>query len=271
VTTACRLPVDHVGILGEAIAPLKRDWEALGFRVVGPEELIGIGEDGEPRGLGQFSAHVMFAEDYIELTAVERPSPDHHLGQFLGRGDGLRLVILAADDIESRRAALEARGLAPGPVSEAARDIHYGAGGTARFRWFPVAAEACPDVLMACVRHETPEIVFQPTVAQHPNTATGITRLLYTGERLPDGYAALAADEGMTLEARPVAALAALFGDGVEGCPPFAGIAVAVRDPQAAAAVLTANAVPFRQVPEGLAVAPDRAGGVGVVFEPERP
>jgi len=271
VTAACRLPVDHVGILREAIAPLKRDWEALGFRVVGPEELIGIDAAGEPRGLGQFSAHVMFEQDYIELTAVERPSPDHHLARFLGRGGGLRLVILAAADIESRRAALQARGLAPGPVSEAARDIRYGAGGTARFRWFPVAAEACPDVLMACVHHETPEIVFQPAVAQHPNTATGITRLLYTGERLPDGYAALAANEGVALEARPLAAMTVLFGDSLDGCPPFAGLAVAVRDPQAAAAVLTANAVPFRRGPEGLAVAPDRAGGVGVVFEPERP
>lgn len=271
MTTACRLPVDHVGILGDAIAPLKRDWEALGFRVAGPEELIGIGEDGESRGLGQFSAHVMFAEDYIELTAVERPSPGHHLARFLDSGGGLRLVILAADDIESRRATLETRGLAPGPVSEAARDIHYGAGGTARFRWFPVAAEACPEVLMACVRHETPEIVFQQEVARHPNTATGITRLLYTGERLPDGYAALAADEGMALEARPVAAMTDLFGDAVEGCPPFAGLGVSVRNPQAAADTLTANGVPFRRVPEGLAVAPDRTGGVGVLFEPERP
>jgi len=271
VTAPCRLPVDHVGILGDAIAPLKRDWQALGFRVVGPEELIGIDAAGEPRGLGQFSAHVMFAEDYIELTAVERPSPGHHLARFLGRGGGLRLVILAADDIESRRSALERRGLAPGPVSEAARDIHYGAGGTARFRWFPVAAEACPDVLMACVRHETPQIVFQPQVARHPNTASGISRLLYTGQRLPDGYAALAADEGVALEARPLAAMTDLFGAAVDGCPPFAGLGVAVGDPRAAADVLTANAVPYRRVPEGLAVAPDRAGGVGVVFEPERP
>lgn len=270
MTTACRLPVDHVGILGDAIAPLKRDWEALGFRVAGPEELIGIGDDGEPGGLGQFSAHVMFAKGYIELTAVERPSPDHHLARFLDSGGGLRLVILAADDIEARRATLEARGLAPGPVSEAARDIHYGAGGTARFRWFPVAADACPEVLMACVRHETPGLVFQPAVAEHPNTATGITRLLYRGRSLPDGYAALAADEGIALEARPVAAMIDLFGDAIDGCPPFAGLGVAVRDPQAAAAVLTANAVPFRRVPQGLAVAPDRAGGVGVVFEPER-
>ncbi len=269
MTAACCLPVDHVGILGEAIAPLKRDWQALGFRVVGPEELIGIDGAGEPRGLGQFSAHVMFDKNYIELTAVERPSPGHHLTRFLDSGGGLRLVILAADDIESRRAALQARGLAPGPVSQAARDIHYGGGGTARFRWFPVAADACPDVLMACVRHETPDIVFQPEVARHPNTASGITRLLYTGERLPAGYAALAAEEGVALEARPVAALTELFGDSLGGCPPFAGLAVSVRDLQAAAAALTANAVPFRRVPAGLAIAPEYAGGVGVVFEPE--
>lgn len=269
MTAACRLPVDHVGILADAIAPLKRDWEALGFRVVGPEELVGIGDDGKPRGLGQYSAHVMFADDYIELTAVERPTPGHHLARFLDAGGGLRLIILAADDIDAAHAALDARGLAPGPVSAAARDIHYGEGGRARFRWFPAAAEACPEVLMACAQHETREIVFQPAVARHPNTAWGISRLLYTGERLPEGYLRLAADEGVAVEARPAAAMAALFGPAAAGCPPFAGLGVFVRDLATAAAALEANGVPCARVPEGLAVSPDRAGGVGVLFEPE--
>ncbi len=269
MTTCCRLPVDHVGVLADGIAALKQDWESLGFRVVGPEELVGIGDDGEPRGLGQYSAHVMFADDYIELTAVERPTPGHHLARFLDAGGGLRLIILAAADIDAAHATLDARGLAPGPVSAAARDIHYGEGGTARFRWFPVAAEACPQVLMACATHETREIVFQPEVARHPNTAAGISRLLYTGERLPEGYIRLAADEGVALEARPASAMAALFGPAAADCPPFAGIGVFVRDIGAAAAALEANGVPCVRVPEGLAVPPDRAGGVGVLFEHE--
>ncbi|NBC21969.1 MAG: hypothetical protein GVY21_00685 [Gammaproteobacteria bacterium] len=269
MTAGCRLPVDHVGILADAIAPLKRDWEALGFRVVGPEELVGIGEDGKPRGLGQYSAHVMFADDYIELTAVERPTPGHHLARFLDAGRGLRLIILAADDIDSMRARLDEEGLAPGPVNAAARDIRYGAGGTARFRWFPVAAEACPEALVACAYHETPEIVFQPEVARHANTACGISRMLYTGEHLPAAWAGLAADEGVAVEARPLAVMSALFGPAVADCPPFAGIGVFVRDPEAAAAALEASGIPYARVAEGLAVAPDRAGGVGVLFEPQ--
>ena len=121
---ACTLEVDHVGVLGPSIRALAAAWERLGFRVVGPEELMGVGDDGEPRGMGQFSAHVMFPDDYIELTAVEKPAPEHHLAQFRDAAAGLRLLILGTNDIDARHAACASAGLAPAPVQRAAREIH---------------------------------------------------------------------------------------------------------------------------------------------------
>ena len=70
-----RLDVDHIGILGADIDALVDEFRGLGFSIVGPAELTAIDADGTQRGLGQHSAHIMFADTYIELTSVVEPLP----------------------------------------------------------------------------------------------------------------------------------------------------------------------------------------------------
>lgn len=267
--TARALPIDHVGVLGHSIDVLKSDWERLGFHVVGPEELLGVTETGQKRGMGQFSAHIMFAEDYIELTAVERPTPGHHLKDFLDDTGGLRLLILATEDIEAAREACLSAGLVPGAVQRAAREIGYGRGGTARFRWFQLPAEAYPDALVAYVQHDTRDVVFQPEVCRHPNTARGITRVLLAADSIPASYGRLGAGARRTrLEARTAADLVGLFGEEIAGCAPLAGLGLEVADMTRAAEVLSRGGVLFRETSEGIAVVPSAAGGVGLLLQP---
>ena len=110
-----RLPVDHVGILGASASRMAECWRRLGFHVVGPADLKS-GARGDEQELGQRSAHIMFPGDYIELTSVNPPRPDHHLARFFDRPLGIRLMILASRDIGSDHHRCQQAGLEPGDV-----------------------------------------------------------------------------------------------------------------------------------------------------------
>ncbi len=262
------LPVDHVGVLASAIDAVVEQYRWLGFGVVGPAELSGVDADGTVVSLGQQSAHVMFADSYIELTAVSNPSPDHHLAEFLGEPFGLRLVILRSGDIELSRERCARGALEPGAVNVASRRIDYGRPGTARFRWFALPKHRFPEALVCYVQHDTHDTVFQPEVAAHNNGAVGLSRILMTGEVVPKPYASLMAHDGGTvLDVRPRPAMEALLATDVSTCPPFAGIGLAVEDLMATRRWLDRNRVPCREVDEGVVVSPQHAGGAGLLFE----
>ncbi len=262
------LPVDHMGVLGTSIEALTGAWRRLGFTVVGPEELRGVDETGHETGLGQYSAHVMFENDYIELTAVERPTPGHHLAHWLGEAEGLRLVILGCPSIDVARSACERAGLAPGPVQSAARQIRYGSPATAQFRWFPLPARDWPEALVAFVQHETRDAVFQPAVCRHANGARGLSRVFYRGERLPEGFKALSAPSATVIEARPAKRLAELFGNGILDTPPLAALGIRVANGSVTREHLAAAGVDYTESEEGIAVPPSATGGVGLLLEP---
>lgn len=268
MTDSCRLDVDHVGILASSIDGLVGCYRKLGFRVIGPADLKAVDEGENIRPLGQQSAHIMFADTYIELTAVSAPSPGHHLSAFLDGPDGLRLLILRATDVESSRQRCADAGLDPGPIQKASREIAYGNAGTARFRWFALPVRKYPEALFCFVQHDTFETVFQPEVASHENRATGLSRIILAGDSVPGRYLALDTDgNGTVMESRPSEALDALFGAGISGCPPLAGLGIAVADIEATRRFLSGNGIPHQLVDRALAIAPAHAGGVGLLFE----
>lgn len=268
MTGRCRLEVDHVGILGARIGTLAEAYRRLGFQVVGPAELVAVDEEGRETGLGQQSAHVMFGNSYIELMAVTRPSPEHHLARFLDRPQGLRLLILGSADLRSQRERCDSAGLAPGPVQTASRLIHYGERGVAKFEWFALAGDRYPEALVAYVRHRTPEIVFQEAAAIHENGAFGLSRLVIAGDAVPERYRRLASDAGgIVLEARPPEAVEALSGATPSSGPPFALLGILVKDVPATERALSRNGVRCRRDGDRLLVAPEDAGGVGLMLE----
>ncbi|MEO0997219.1 MAG: VOC family protein [Pseudomonadota bacterium] len=187
--------VDHIGLLGPDIETMAIACRNLGFTITGPEELYGSGSNGERVPLGQSSAHIMFARDYIELSSVHTPSPDHHLGRYLNGPYGIRILILASDDIAASAARAAAAGFALGPIQTATRDIHYGDRGTAEFRWCELRHRGLTAALVAFVEHKTPERVFAETPS-HPNGAVGLRGLATVDAGLAEALAPLAADGG---------------------------------------------------------------------------
>lgn len=179
--------LDHLGILGHDIQSMVARFRALGFQVVGPAPLDpGTGADVQ----AQQSAHVMFAGSYIELTAAPDCPPDHHLAPFRDLAPGIRLLVLGCGDAEAERLRVQASGLLPTAVHEARRQLAYGEGETARFRWFGLQKECLPGVLTGWVQHLSRAVVFDPGVMAHPNTVTGIEAVLVHDAELPPQLAA---------------------------------------------------------------------------------
>ena len=165
--------LDHAGILGADIDSMVESFRDAGFVVTDPQELMGQNLEGRAVGLGQWSSHVLFADSYIELTAVPGRPEHHHLARYFELGDGPRLILFAtpsAIETHSRiqRASASNELCSPHPIQAASRTDPV-SGDEARFSWFGLDADAFPEALVAFVEHKTPELVFKPPVEGHPN------------------------------------------------------------------------------------------------------
>ena len=177
--------LDHVGLVGPSIGALRSSWLERGFSVTEPEELMALdAATGQRVSLGQRSCHIILERGYIELTAVDRVTPTHHLHPWIrgpsSRGEiSLSIIAIGADDIDGVHARLTEGRSAVGSIAQASRPIRYGARrGDALFRWFMLDAASTPEALVCFVRNERPELVFQPEVQQHPNGARALDSVI---------------------------------------------------------------------------------------------
>jgi hypothetical protein len=163
--------LDHVVIMVADLDRAAEDWRNLGFTV-------------SPKGIhsphvGAANHTVVLGNDYIELLTVLRETPQNAPSRaFLKQhGDGIERIALVSGDVAAAVTELQAAKIeATGPFSFG-RPVP-GADGDdteARFRiarW-PVADAPGGARLFVC-EHETPEVVWQPSLQVHPNTATRV-------------------------------------------------------------------------------------------------
>jgi hypothetical protein len=212
------LAVDHIGVVVHDLALEIAAWRALGFSVSDPVPLMGTDGEGRPVPLGQSSAHAVFENSYVELSSPV-PGSGNHLERYLAAGEGVRILVLAAADAEAARAAV-ARSAPDCPATRpASRAIRVaGREDIAHFVWFPLPADVVPGVLSAVVEHRTPELVFHPSLADHPNGARRVARFLVRGATASLALPALPAFTG-----RDVPRLARCD---LDGPPALSGIVV---------------------------------------------
>ncbi len=179
--------LDHVGYVAPELDALRAEMLRLGFAPTEPRDLLAVdAATGASRSLGQRSCHTVFERGYIELTAVDAPSPSHHLATWLARGAGLHILALGSEQIGAEQARCAAAGLAVTPPAKATRAIEYGARhGDARFEWFMFAPHEAPEGLLCYAHNLTPELVYQSSVQQHPNGALTLTEVVVRCADLP--------------------------------------------------------------------------------------
>ncbi len=176
------LRVDHLGIVVRDLAAEVAAWRARGFLVSDPVPLMGSDAAGRRVPLGQSSSHVVFENAYLELSSPH-PGENNHLEPYLARGEGVRILVLAARNAEGARARVAERWPAVAPVMSASRVVMVGSRAlTAGFRWFPLPSDIVPGVLSAVVEHLNPDVVFHPSLVRHPNGLTRMSSIVATGD-----------------------------------------------------------------------------------------
>lgn len=274
--------IDHLGVVGTDITELTSAYTRLGFAPTQPVPLMGM-KDGSPVPLGQDSAHLIFADSYVELSGVTSTDPAHHLAPFLARYHGLHILALGTDDAAASHAALTSQGLATPPVQDAGRHVEYGTfHGDAAFKWFKAPEALGEEAFVCLVEQVTPELVFQPPQDAHPNGAIGVSGVLVLCEDVLETVQRYAAYPNTTISSQntiKVGGQTLTFFTNTEfaetycdmgsiRAPALAGFSVSTTDISATRAWLIEQGADVQDRNGCLWVPPDHACGAVVVFEP---
>jgi len=159
--------LDHVVVMVDGIDAAKTQYEKLGFRV-------------QPRGfhkkLGTANHLMIFDRDYFEILGIVEPTPyNAERREWLKSGGGLANVALATDGADLAYEAFTAAGLNPDAPLDFDRAVEIdGRTEHARFRTVRIPKTNMPVVGFFVCEHLTPQFVYRPEWAKHPNGARGI-------------------------------------------------------------------------------------------------
>jgi hypothetical protein len=120
---------------------------------------------------------VVDAARWASITREQRGPFD--LDEPLQRYEGLHVLHLGSDDLDSVYSRLQRKGLRPLEIRPFQRLVDSPAGPKmmrARTLSFPHGSN--PEALLQIAQHETPELVLQPRYMQHPNGAISITEVI---------------------------------------------------------------------------------------------
>lgn len=187
--------------------------------------------------------------NYLELLGHDPARASAFMGALLGGGEGIKSLVLAADDMEQSVARLAACGAPTGAPLHIERRWALPDGEVLDLA-FTVATPAldAPPVYCNLCRHHTLHHYLRPEWRQHQNGARSLLAVLIEADE-PEAVTAWYARLFDRLPA------VAIEGRRVAGAKPRAiGFAVSVADIEAVAALLSRNGVAFEPMADGLAV-----------------
>ncbi len=168
--------LDHVVVMVDGIDAAEAAYRKLGFQV-------------RPRGfhkkLGTANHLMIFDTDYFEILGiVEDTEFNAERREWLKDGGGLANVALATEGADVAFEAFKAAGLNPDAPLFFDRAVEV-AGKTelAKFRTVRIPKTNMPVVGFFVCEHLTPELVYRPEWAAHPNGARGILGVTVIAEQ----------------------------------------------------------------------------------------
>jgi catechol 2,3-dioxygenase-like lactoylglutathione lyase family enzyme len=267
--------LDHVGfIVGDLDAAAER-FVRLGFNLTprGHHVLPPLTPGGAPRPAGTSNHCAMLGRGYLELLGITDATYAGSLRGRLERYEGLHIVAFGAPDWAAAQHVLRDGRIADATVRPLQRPID---GGLARFQIidFPTV----PEGVFFAIHHDTPELLWQPELLEHPNGAIGLDSVTVAVAD-PAGFAArlghllTGATTTETIELASgrvrivdAAWLAANLPRPTPTLPYVAGITLRSCDLAGTAALLRANGVDVREHAGGLLVPPEQACGGFIEF-----
>lgn len=176
--------IDHVMIVVPDIEAAGKAYARLGFEV-------------QPRGvhghLGTANHLMILDKDYIELLGVITPMPlNERYRQIAAEGGSLANIALASASADLAHQAWTANGLNPEPVLAFDRAVSVGGQEErAAFRIVRLPHEARPGIGIFVCEQRTPQFVYRPEWANHPNGALALSAVTVLAAD-PQIYAAAA-------------------------------------------------------------------------------
>jgi hypothetical protein len=168
--------LDHVVVMVDGIDAAEKQYEKLGFQV-------------QPRGfhkkLGTANHLMIFDRDYFEILGIVEPTPyNAERREWLKAGGGLANVALATDGADLAYEAFKAAGLNPDAPLDFDRAVEIdGRTEHAKFRTVRIPKTNMPVVGFFVCEHLTPQFVYRPEWARHPNGARGIVGVTVIAEQ----------------------------------------------------------------------------------------
>jgi hypothetical protein len=159
--------LDHVVVMVDGIDAAQAAYERLGFQV-------------QPRGfhrrLGTANHLMIFDKDYFEILGiVEDTDFNAERRDWLRNGGGLANVALATDGADLAFDVFKAAGLQPDAPLFFDRAVEVaGKPEHAKFRTVRIPKIHMPVVGFFVCEHVTPQFVYRPEWARHPNGARGL-------------------------------------------------------------------------------------------------
>lgn len=286
-TISHRVPhLDHIGLYAFDMEHVATQYERLGFRLTPlSQHASRDAVTGVETRAGIANRCAMLRQGYLELLAIVDPALDPR-GVALGlqRYAGLHIVAFGTEDAAACANALSAQGFTAS-LSDLRRSIAGDGGpGLARFTQVRTPAAQMPEGLVFTLRHETPELLWQPQHLTHPNGAVSLEEVAVVvadpwGEPAQRyarylGVPAAADATGVRL-ALPAGSLRLMspqayqqeFSPALLPALPFPGaIVVGVEDLARTEALLRSQAVAYQRRAAELVVGAESAGGCVLVF-----
>jgi hypothetical protein len=176
--------LDHVVVMVDGIDAAEAAYKRLGFQV-------------QPRGfhrkLGTANQLMIFDTNYFEILGIVEPTEfNAERREWIKGGGGLANVALATDGADIAYEAFKKAGLDPEPPLPFDRAVEV-AGRTehAAFRTVRIPKTNMPVVGLFVCEHVTPQFVYRPEWARHPNGAESIRGVTVIAEQPARWTAAL--------------------------------------------------------------------------------
>ena len=163
--------LDHVAVATDNLDRAEAAYRRLGFNLT--RRSSHSGADG-PWGTGNHCA--MLREGYFELIGITDPALHHeHLKTALARYTGLHLVALGTCDSDRTHDDVQARGVMIKVPYDIARQVPFGdVTRQGRFRITEIEQAWFPEADLFFCQHETPVVLWQPDLLEHPNGVTSL-------------------------------------------------------------------------------------------------
>ena len=294
VASAVELPrgdavfLDHLAHWVADIQAASALLHRLGFLVTPYAEHAHAASGGNaPVPAGSANQCVMLEAGYLEvLTPIGETPIAREVRSALERYTGLHLAAFCAADAAAHRERLVSAGFPQRPCVSLARESTTAGGGSCTLRFTVVRPEVgcLPEGRVQFLSHHTPDDLWQPRWLDHPNTARGLTDLLFcvaapreasrrferylarTAEAVEGGYV-LQMDRGRLALLDVARVRTALPGSNIPCVPFMAAYALACENLASTRALLRANGIGYSDYDDqGLTVPASPELGGSIVF-----